>query len=60
MAGEAKLGLIVGVAIVVAAALLWFQPEGAAGKQKSGTKSRSSAISLSPMRPVDRPPATDE
>ena len=55
MAGEAKLGMLIGVVVVLAVAFTYFRPEerSAAASEKAKTAQHSRAVSLSPMRPAD-------
>jgi hypothetical protein len=57
MVGEAKLGLMIGVVVVLAVALTYFRPEGKSGtvSEKARAVQGSKAVSLSPMKPADKP-----
>ncbi len=55
MAGEAKLGLMIGVVVVLAVAFTYFRPEQKPGTaEKAAAVQGSKAVSLSPMKPADK------
>ena len=58
MAGEAKLGLLIGVVVVLAVAFTYFRPEekSAVAGEKAKTVQASRPVSLSPMPPADAAP----
>ena len=52
MTWDEKLGLLVGVALVVLVALVYYKPEGGSWRRKDpAAQVRSGQVQLSPMRP---------